>query len=97
MNVLMVGADWIEAMRKTLESAGLVVQEHWTGRKPGDQRRGIPRDVEMVVVFYDRVNHCLAKKVRTDAARRGLPVLYCRHSLDDVQRKLEAWQQAQAA
>ncbi len=38
--------------------------------------RSIPKDTEAVVLVLDRVNHTLARKVRTEATRRGLPVFF---------------------
>ena len=38
--------------------------------------RPIRKDTEAVVVILDRVNHTLARKVRIEAIRRGLPVFF---------------------
>ena len=34
------------------------------------------KDTEAVVLVLDRVNHTLARKVRTEASRRGLPIFF---------------------
>lgn len=38
--------------------------------------KSIPRDTDPLVVGLDRVNHTLARKVCTEATRRGLPVFF---------------------
>ena len=54
----------------------------------GDNRRAIPIDTRFVVVVCDRVNHDLLYSVKRQAASRGLPMVYCRHSLVDLRDKL---------
>ncbi|ANQ85564.1 DUF2325 domain-containing protein [Azoarcus olearius] len=88
---LVVGADRVDAIRAELEQAahlGVTRTEHWSGRQVGDNRRQIPGDTRLVVVLCDRINHDLLYSVRRQAASRGLPVVYCRHSLVDMRDKL---------
>lgn len=75
MSILIVGGDSAELFRQqTGGRQGYV--EHWSGRKNRDMAKSIPKDTEAVVVVLDRVSHGLARKVRTEATRRGLPVFF---------------------
>ena len=73
MTILIVGGDSAETFRQ--RAAGRQGQIlHWSGRKTRDTGKSIPKDTEAVMVVLDRISHALARKVRTEAARRGLPV-----------------------
>lgn len=75
MAILVVGGDSAEIFRRRAAEARIHV-EHWTGRKPRDLVRSIPKATDAVVVVLDRVNHALAKRVGREASRRGLPVYF---------------------
>ena len=68
--ILIVGGDSVGAF------TGRPLVQHWSGRKRRDLARSIPRQTDAVIVVLDRVSHALARKIRTEATRRGLPVLY---------------------
>lgn len=76
MSILVVGGDSVDAITQRARVGGHGCVEHWSGRKTRDVARSIPNDTEAVVVVLDRVNHTLARKVRTEATRRGLPVFF---------------------
>lgn len=76
MAILVVGGDSADAITQRARAGGHGCVEHWSGRKTRDQMRSIPKDTEAVVLVLDRVNHTLARKVRTEATRRGLPVFF---------------------
>ena len=75
MSILIVGGDSAEIFRQQT-GGGHGYVEHWSGRKNRDMAKSIPKDTEAVVVVLDRVSHGLARKVRTEATRRGLPVFF---------------------
>lgn len=75
MGILVVGGDSAEVFRQQAGGWHGYV-EHWSGRKTRDMAKSIPKDTEAVVVVLDRVSHGLARKVRTEATRRGLPVFF---------------------
>jgi hypothetical protein len=79
MNLLIVGGDSAEVFRqRTIGKTNRV--EHWTGRKHRDLVRTIPKATDAVVLVLDRVNHSLARRVRREASRRGLPVYFLKRS-----------------
>ncbi len=79
MNLLIVGGDSADVFRqRTADRTSRV--EHWSGRKRRDLVRTIPTTTEAVVVVLDRVSHALAKRVRGEASRRGVPVYFLKRS-----------------
>ncbi|HMW88163.1 MAG: DUF2325 domain-containing protein [Nitrospira sp.] len=76
MAILVVGGDSVSAITERAYAGGHGCVQHWSGRKTRDLMRSIPKDTEAVVLVLDRVNHTLARKVRTEATRRGLPVFF---------------------
>ncbi len=89
MRAVIVGGDYIKQIEKAFAVKGVTRVEHWTGRKNGDLKKTLPGDTRLVILLCDYVSHSLAKKVRDDADRQGLPVIYCRRSLGALCRKLD--------
>lgn len=89
MTALIVGGDYIKPIEKIITDRGVQKIEHWTGRKTGDMRKTVPKGTRLVILLCDYLNHGLAKKVRGDADRLGLPVIYCRRSLGQFCVKLD--------
>lgn len=80
MAALVVGGDNIESLREELHAQGIQQVMHWTGRKYGEKHNLIPRNVELVVVLVNYVNHSLSSRVKKDAKRLKLPVINSRNS-----------------
>lgn len=99
MNALIVGADRVGTLcDELLTGAGLRFGirrcSHWSGRNVGDSRRALPEDTRLVVVVCDRVSHGLLNNVRKQAGKKGVPVIYVRHSLLELRDKLMGWAEA---
>ena len=88
MRALVVGGDYVEQIVEELSSHGYSRIEHWNGRKQGDSRRAIPRDVSLVLVLTDYTSHPLLKHLRQESQRSGVPVVYSRRSLVEVRQRL---------
>jgi hypothetical protein len=73
-NILIIGGDSI-AIFTQRNARGRRSLAHFSGRKRRDLERPIPRHTEAVVVVLDRVGHALARKIRIEAGRRGLPIV----------------------
>ena len=76
MSILVVGGDSVDGIKERAQAGGHGCVEHWSGRKTRDLVKAIPKKTTAVVVVLDRVNHTLARKVRAEATRRGLPVFF---------------------
>lgn len=76
MSILVVGGDSVAGIKERAQAGGHGCVEHWSGRKTRDLVKATPKKTTAVVVVLDRVNHTLARKVRAEAIRRGLPVFF---------------------
>lgn len=74
--VVVVGGDSVEAIKQRLGTEGAQTIEHWSGRRSRDLQRFLPKDTEAVVIVLDRISHALARKVRAEAGRRGIPISF---------------------
>ena len=75
MSILVVGGDSVDGIKERAQAGGHGCVEHWSGRKTRDPVKAISRKTPAVVVVLDQVN-TLARKVRAEAIRRGLPVFF---------------------
>jgi len=91
VSLLIVGGDSADVFRQRTGGRTSRV-EHWSGRKHRDLVRIIPKATEAVVVL-DRVSHALAKRVRGEVARRGLPVYFLKRGrqIDDDSYPESVW------
>ena len=80
MAALIVGGDNVEAIKDELQAQGIHKVTHWNGRKHGDKHYVIPGNTELIVVLVNYVNHSLSCKVKREAKRLNLPVIYSRNS-----------------
>lgn len=74
--ILIVGGDSVEAITQRMKTTSWSAVKHWSGRRSRDLQRSLPRDTETVVIMLDRISHTLARKVRAEAGRRGIPVVF---------------------
>lgn len=89
MAALIVGGYYVEPLKRFLKNKGIDSIEHWVGDKTNHVRRTIPRKTALVLILCDFVNHTLARKVKEEAGRLGLPVFCCRSSLGEIRMKLD--------
>ncbi|BCA53012.1 dihydroorotate dehydrogenase [Nitrospira sp. KM1] len=80
MSILVVGGDSVGTLAQGIAADTRTPINHWSGRKTRDLSRAIPKATDAVILILDRVNHALAKKVRVEAGRLGLPVYYRKRS-----------------
>lgn len=86
MTVLLVGADRLGNMPRELEDHGASEIIHWSGRK--ERNRDIPRNVDMILVVHDYVNHALMDSVKGQAKRRRLPIIFAKRGVADLKQAL---------
>jgi hypothetical protein len=79
MTILIIGGDSAEVFRRRVLGRKHQVK-HWSVRKNRDLVRAIPKATDAIVVVLDRVSHALARRVRTEALRRGIPVYFRKRS-----------------
>jgi hypothetical protein len=90
MSALIIGGDRIGNYQDFLAARGFAPVHHWNGRKNHECHRIIPQHTELIVVFIDQVNHGLATKIRREANRRSLPIVFSNRSIARLDRELAA-------
>jgi hypothetical protein len=80
MTALVIGGDKIDSIRDALLAQGITQVAHWVGRKPGDKHNIIPKHTQCIVVLTNYVNHGLVGKVKKEAKRLAIPIVYTKNS-----------------
>ena len=73
---LIVGGDQIASIKEELKNYGITEINHWSGRKVGDGKKVIPHDTKLIVFITDWISHQFTYKIKQDAAKRGLQIIY---------------------
>jgi hypothetical protein len=72
---LVVGADRLGTIPMRLAEEGVQII-HWRGRNNSFKTKAIPIDVDMVILYWDFVNHPLMQNVKKQAKARGIPLIF---------------------
>lgn len=91
MSVLIVGGDQVESLKRQVVAQGYTEVEHWHGRKKGFVKRTFSNHTRLIIMVCDYVNHSLAISLKNQANRKGIPLIYCRHSIHELRHKLLHW------
>lgn len=81
MTVLVVGADRLGNISTKLQEEGAKEIIHWSGRQKSYLTKTIPKKVDLVVLFWDFINHNLMANVKQQAKAAGIPVIFSKRSL----------------
>jgi hypothetical protein len=73
---LIVGGDQIASIKQELKNYGITEIDHWSGRKVGDGKRVIPHETKLIVLITDWISHQFTHKIKQNAAKRGLQIIY---------------------
>lgn len=73
---LIVGGDQIDGIKQELSNFGVTHINHWSGRKVGDGKKVIPHDTDLIVLITDWISHTFTHKIKQNAAKRGLRIVY---------------------
>ncbi len=88
MKALLVGGDRLGNIPTTLESYGIMDYIHWTGRKKGMRKLEIPDEVDMIIVFYDFIEHNITEIVKTKAKQQNIPCVFSKRACSDLSKRL---------
>ena len=93
MNATLVGADRLGNIPALLESQGITVLCHISGRAASDQRRAgaLPKGTQLLILFTDFLGHNVMRSFRQAAHEDGIPVLACRRSASCLQQSLQRY------
>lgn len=88
MTALIVGADVLGNLPSKLRERGFGSVIHWDGRGRAYRTKAIPRQVGTVFVMCDYVNHLLMLNIKRQTKSAGIPVVYGKRSLADLETRL---------
>lgn len=91
-SILIVGGDHLGNIKEKLEHLGYQKILHIKGRRDSDVRLHIPKEVKMILVLTDYVNHNLAKNIKLRAKERELPIVFSRRAWSDIHSLINALQ-----
>ncbi|ERI11079.1 DUF2325 domain-containing protein [Aneurinibacillus aneurinilyticus] len=89
MAYVVIGADRLGNINALLEEKLDGELIHVSGRKKKDQNYSLPQLVKGVIVFTDYINHNLAKRVKADAKKRNVPIVFAKRSVSHLECTLE--------
>jgi len=88
-SALIVGGDQVQGIKQTLANHGISEIHHWTGRKSGDANKIIPHDTAFIVLITNWINHSLTYKLKKDAIKRGIHIVYTPNGGTALHQRLE--------
>lgn len=86
---LIVGGDQIASIKEELKNYGITEINHWSGRKVGDGKKVIPHDTKLIVLITDWISHQFTHKIKQDAAKRGLRIIYTPNGPASLRARLQ--------
>ncbi len=88
-SVLIVGGDQIDGIKQVLINHGIQHINHWSGRKVGDSNKVIPFDTEIIVLITNWISHSITHKVKKNAMKRGIKVIYTPNGANALRNRLQ--------
>ncbi|SNS18914.1 hypothetical protein SAMN05446037_1005185 [Anaerovirgula multivorans] len=88
MKALLIGADRLGNIPHTLTEYGIKDYTHWTGRKKGMRNFEIPTETDMIIVFYDFIEHNITQIVKEKAKQNKIPCVFSRRACSDLVKQL---------
>ena len=88
-SALIVGGDQIDGIKQVLTNHGIQHINHWSGRKVGDSNKVIPFDTEIIVLITNWISHSITHKVKKNAMKRGIKVIYTPNGANALRNRLQ--------
>ena len=88
-SALIVGGDQIDGIKQVLINHGIQHINHWSGRKVGDSNKVIPFDTEIIVLITNWISHSITHKVKKNAMKRGIKVIYTPNGANALRNRLQ--------
>lgn len=95
MTALLVGGDSLGNIPSLLEECGIKEYIHWTGRKKGMRKFVVPQKADLVIVFYDFIEHNMSQIVKKSAKENNIPCIFSRRACSDLAKRLNACKECQ--
>jgi hypothetical protein len=87
-SLLIVGADHLGVIPQKLGDVGFGNVVHMSGRKVQMVKRGIPEDVDIVLVLTDYINHNLSNVIKQKAKEQSVPIYFAKRSWSSISKVL---------
>ena len=88
MSILIVGGDNIKLINCNLCKNGYCVAKHISGRKNKHKCVEIPKDIDLILVLTDYVNHAVCNHVKRESKRLGIRAIYSKRAWACVESSL---------
>ena len=88
MSILIVGGDNIELINCNLCKNGYCVAKHISGRKNKHKCMDIPKNIDLILVLTDYVNHGVSNRVKKESKRLGIKTIYSKRAWSCVESSL---------
>ena len=88
MSILIVGGDNIEIINCNLCKNGYCIAKHISGRKSKHKCMDIPKNIDLILVLTDYVNHSVSNRVKKESKRLGIKTIYSKRAWACVESSL---------
>ena len=84
MTALVIGGDRLGKIPSVLEEYGISSHVHWSGRKKKMRKFKIPKDTDVVILFYDFLEHNMMDTIKVQAKQKNIPCIFSRRACSDL-------------
>lgn len=84
MTALVVGGDKLGNIPDLLETNGVKNYIHWSSRKKKLRSKQLPKNIDLIIVLYDYVEHNLTKIIKKHSKSLNIPCIYSKRGCSDL-------------
>lgn len=88
-SLLIIGGDKLGNIPKKLEEEGFKEVIHLHGRNTQMTRKEIPRNVDLILVLTDYINHNISKGIKRKAQKKEIPICFSKRSWSSIYAELK--------
>jgi len=89
MGILVVGGDNIEKISTKLTTKGFDEINHYNGRKKGQRKFKVSKNMDYILVLTDYLNHAMMENIRKKAKIAEIPVIYSTRSWSSIEKNVD--------
>jgi hypothetical protein len=88
-SLLIIGADHLGVIPNKLSNMGIDDVVHIDGRKVQMVKKGIPENINFILILTDYVNHNLSTVIKQKAKNQSIPIFYAKRSWCSIYQALK--------
>lgn len=88
MSILVVGGDQIVQIKDLLKNYGATDIKHFTARNKNSSSKKIPIGTDYMVMLTSFLSHSSMRFFKTQAKKRGIPIIAAQRNLPSVEEAL---------